>query len=418
MGAEAEDRPRPSKASLHGLDWLNFFIADVQTSFGPFVSVYLAANGWSQGTIGTVLTVGSLTGIASQLPGGALVDAVERKRVLIACALLMIAAGALIFAFSSSFVPVVAAEVLHGSTAGLVKPALAAIGLGLVGHSALSGRLGRNHRFSSFGNAATAMLMGGLGHFIAMKATFFATAALCVPALFALGRIRGHEIDYARARSASDRREPRKTARLHELWKNTRLLIFAGCLVLFQFANASILPLASERLAHQHTGVSELFTSALVVVPQVATALIATWVGHYADVWGRKPLLLAGFAVLPVRAVLFSLAPSPWYLVLVQVLAGLTAAVIGVLTPLVIADVTKGSGRYNLAQGAVGTASGIGASVSTIASGYFAQLLGDTAAFFGLAAVGLAGLLILWWFLPETHAEEAGSSSPTFRISA
>ena len=77
--ADTDGDPRPSERSLRGLDWLSFFIADVQTSFGPFVSVYLAAKGWSEGTIGTVLTVGSLTGIASQLPGGALVDAVEAQ---------------------------------------------------------------------------------------------------------------------------------------------------------------------------------------------------------------------------------------------------------------------------------------------------------------------------------------------------
>ncbi len=368
----AEDGgPRPSERSLRGLDWLNFFVADVQTGFGPFVSVYLAANGWSQGTIGTVLTVGSLTGIASQLPGGALVDAVKRKRGLIAAALAMIAAGAAIFAFSSSFPFVLVAEVLHGATAGLVKPALAAIGLGLVGHGALSRRLGRNHRYDSFGNAATAALMGALGHFVSMTATFFAAVALCLPAGWALTRIRGEEIDYSRARLASDRRQPRNTARLRELAKNHLLLIFGLCLVLFQFSNASVLPLATERLAQQHQHESELFTSALVIIPQVVTALLATWVGHRADVWGRKPLLLVGFGTLPVRAVLFSLAPSPWFLLPVQVLGGLTAAVIGVLTPLVIADLTRGTGRYNLAQGAVGTASGIGASLSTDSDWFF-----------------------------------------------
>ena len=224
-------------------------------------------------------------------------------------------------------------------------------------------------------------------------------------------RIRGEEIDYARSRSASDSRQPRKTARLHELGENKRLLVFAACLVLFQFANASILPLASERLAQQHEHQSELFTSALVLVPQAVTALIATWVGRHADTWGRKPLLLIGFGVLPVRAALFSFALSPWYLVPVQILAGLTAAVIGVLSPLVIADVTKGTGRYNLAQGAVGTASGIGASFSTIASGFFAQLLGYTSAFVALAAVGLAGLAVLWWLMPETGQSGGRASS-------
>lgn len=400
------DDPRPSARSQRGLDWLTFFIADVQTGFGPFVAVYLAAQDWSQGDIGLLLTVGGLVGVASQAPGGWLVDAVHSKRLLIAVALMLIALGALIFAFWPSRIMVFVAEVLHGSTAGVVKPSLAAIGLGLVGHRALSGRLGRNHRYDSFGNAATAALMGVLGHFVSKQVTFLVAAALCAPAAWCLTRIRGSEIDYARARAARDRQKPREAARFHELSKNGPLLVFVGVLVLFQFANASVMPLASERLGQQHGHESELVTSALVVVPQVVTALIAAWVARRADDWGRKPLLIAGFAVLPVRALLFAVAPGPWYLVAIQSLGGLTAAVIGIMTPLVIADVTRGSGRYNFAQGVAGTATGIGASVSTTASGYVAQMFGYSIGFLSLGVVGLAGLGILYWFLPETRPED------------
>lgn len=399
---------RPSERSQRGLDWLNFLIADVQTGFGPFVAVYLSTRGWSQGSIGTMLTVGGLVGIASQLPGGALVDAVRTKRLLIGLALLAIAAGALIFAFWPSPLMVLLAELLHGGTAGIVKPSLAAIGLGLVGHRALSGRLGRNHRFDSLGNALTAGLMGVLGHLVSKMATFLIAAALCVPALFALTRIRGEEIDYARARSAGKRDRPKDTARLRELLRNRRLVAFACCIVLFQFANASVMPLAAERLAQQHAYESDLVTSALVVVPQIITGLLATWVARHADLWGRKPLLLVGFGVLPVRVLLFVVAPGPWYLVPIQSLGGITAAVIGVLTPLVINDVTRGTGRYNLAQGAVGAAAGIGASVSTLAVGYLAQALGNLVGFLALAGVALAGLAVLWRALPETRPDPAG----------
>ncbi len=150
---------------------------------------------------------------------------------------------------------------------------------------------------------------------------------------------------------------------------------------------------------------SELVTAALVIVPQVVTALIAAWIARRADDWGRKPLLLLGFAALPARAVLFTFAPNPWYLLPIQALGGLTAAVIGILAPLVIADVTRGTGRYNIAQGAVGIASGIGASLSTTASGYLVQMLGYTIGLYGLAAVGLAGMGLLWWQMPETRHE-------------
>ena len=79
-------------------------------------------------------------------------------------------------------------------------------------------------------------------------------------------------------------------------------------------------------------------------MPEVVSALIASWIARRADDWGRKPLLLAGFSVLPLRGALFALAPDPWYLV-VQALGGLTTATMGVMTPLVIADLTRGTGR-------------------------------------------------------------------------
>ena len=405
------DEARPSKRSQNGLDWLNFFIADVQTGFGPFVAVYLASLNWSQGQIGLLLTVSTLASIASQAPGGALVDAAASKRLLIGGALAAIALGALLFAFFPNPLIVFSAAVLYGSTGGVIKPALSAIGLGLVGHGAFSGRIGRNQRYNAFGNAATAVLMGIVAHFTAQRTPFLVAAALCVPAAGALAGIRGGEIDYARARLARDRENPREAARLREIFKSRPLLVFIAALVMFQLADASVMPLASGRLGREHYDQSELVTASLVAVPEIVTALIAGWIARRADDWGRKPLLLAGFSVLPLRAALFALAPDPWYLVGAQALAGLTAATIGVMTPLVIADLTRGTGRYNLAQGAAGTASALGAALSTAVTGYIAQLFGYTPGFFGLAAIGATGLVFLYRFLPETNPKQRDSGA-------
>jgi MFS family permease len=407
---EEADDARPSKRSEIGLDWLNFFIADVQAGFGPFVALYLASLNWSQGQIGLLLTVSTLSSIASQAPGGALVDAAPSKRLLIGGALAAIAAAALIFTFFPNPVIVFVAALLYGSTGGVIKPALAAIGLGLVGHSAFSGRVGRNQRYNSFGNAATAVLMGTLAHFIGQSAPFLIAAGLCIPAAGALAGIHSNEIDYARARSARDREKPREAARLREIFKSRPLLIFIIVLVLFQLADASVMPLASGRLGHEHNEQSAIITASLVAIPEIVTVLIASWIARQADDWGRKPLLIVGFCILPVRAVLFALAPGPWYLPGIQVLGGLTAATLGIMIPLVIADITRGTGRYNLAQGAAGTASAIGASLSTAVSGYVVQLFGYTLAFFGLAAIGAIGLIFLCWFLPETKRRRQSGS--------
>jgi len=404
--APPANRPQaaPSARSQRGLDWLNFFVANIETAFGPFLSVYLAQHGWSQGTIGTVLTANTAVALATQTPAGALVDWMRRKRLVVAGCLALIAAGSLLIGFFPAYLPVMGGELLHGVTGGAVQSALAAIGLGLVGHRAYHTRVGRNQRFASLGAALTAAAMGVLGTFVSPGAPFLATAGLCLPALMSLSLINDAEVDYARARGAAGRTEP-GVARWHELVRERRLLVLALCLFLFQFANASMLPLASERLAADYQFESEVVTAALVVVPQLVTALIAAWVARKADEWGRKWLFSAAFVALLARAVLFALAFGPWFLVGVQVLDGLSAAVVGILVPVIVADCTKGTGRYNFSLGGVNTISGLGATASTTAVGFLAQSLGFTAAFFALAAVAAAGLATVWLKVPETVHE-------------
>ena len=183
---------------------------------------------------------------------------------------------------------------------------------------------------------------------------------------------------------------------------NSRLLIFAACVVLFHLANASMLPLVSGMLAHEGKRQAAPLVAALIIVPEVIVALLAPWVGQRAEKNGRKPLLLVGFAALPIRAMLFAVTSDPLALTAIQVLDGITGAVVGVTTPLVIADVTKGSGRFNLAQGMFGTAMGVGASLSTTLSGLIVYHFGPLAGFACLAGEGLIAFLILAIFLPET----------------
>ena len=146
---------------------MNFFLADVQTGFGTFVAFYLAHLGWSERSVGFALTLGGLAGMASQIPGGALTDALPWKRGLIAVGIVMIGAAALILALAPSYLLVMFASVLQGSTAGLVTPAIGAISLGLVGRRAMSLRTGRNYRYAAGGHAVTAALMGLVGAYFA-----------------------------------------------------------------------------------------------------------------------------------------------------------------------------------------------------------------------------------------------------------
>src|SRR5262245_34185367 len=397
--------PSPSHASLSGLDGVNFFLAGILAGFGPYVAAYLAEQKWTQENIGFALTASGLAGLLSQLPGGELLDSDRSKRAVVVAGVAIVAVSAIIIVVQPSFPLVFTALMLQGSTGGFLGPAIAAISLGLVGHAALPQRLGRNQRFASTGSLVAAALMGLIGYVLSYQAIFLTVVAL-TPALFvALARIRASDIHFGRACGAPHHHMPSQPARASRrtLWQSSGLLTFAICLSLFQFANASVLPLVVETLVYQGAERSSLMVSALIILPQIIVALMAPWVGRQAKSWGRRPLLLIGFGALPIRALLFASVTDPSLVLCLQVLDGISGAVQGVLTALVVADLTSGSGRFNLAQGIIGTASGIGASLSTTLFGLIAVSFGRTAVFVSIASVALLATLILWLFMPETR---------------
>ena len=391
--------------SPRALDWLNFFLAALLVGFGPFVASSLSDRGWSPANIGLVLTVSGLAGLLTQVPAGELIDMAKSKRTLVGTGTAAVILALLIFGLRPDLPSVFAAAVIQGTTGSIIGPAVAAISLGLVGNEALAQRLGRNQRFASIGGLTAAGFVGIIGYLTSLRDIFLVTAALGFPVLLALARIRAADIHFAQSCGAADDHptHPQRVSRA-VLFKDRRLLTFATCLFLFQVANASMLPLIGERLVHSQGRWSSLVISALVVAPQIIVALLAPWVGRTADTWGRRPLLLIGLGVVPIRSGLFALTTDPALLVVIQLLDGLTGAILGVLTALVIADITKGTGRFNLAQGLVGTLSGVGAALSTSISGVIVERLGQMAGFLGVTTVGLIAIAIFWVFMPETRS--------------
>jgi MFS family permease len=404
MGPSLNAKRGPSCTSLRGLDWFAFFVADIQTSFGPFLAVYLTTQKWTLADIGLVLTIGSLISLVGQMPGGAVVDAARSVRRAAAAAVIGIGASALVLALLPIFIIVVAARVLHAGSSCVLGPAIAAISLGLVGRAAIGERLGRNARFASIGNGLSAAVMGGLGYLLSSVAVFLVSAALAIPALIALFRIRAGEIDPAAAHGGSP--EP-KGARLSEglrlLSHNRPLLVLSGCAALFHLANSTMLPLMASTVTKQMPARATIVIAACIVVPQLVVALCSPGVGRKAQTLGRKKILLIGFIALPVRGLLLAFVSNPYLLIAVQVLDGVSAAVLGVLVPLISADVTRGTGHFNLAQGMIGTAVGVGASVSGVLTGYAADLFGTTVTFLMLAGAGAVGLISVWALMPETR---------------
>jgi predicted MFS family arabinose efflux permease len=400
--------PSPSRQSLRGLDWFIFFLADVQTGFGPFIAVYLTTQKWTQVEIGLVLSIGGVVALIGQMPGGAIVDAARSERLVAGLAVAAIAVSALGYAAWPIFLVVVAAATLHAAASCVLGPAIAAISLGLVGPNAIGERFGRNARYASLGNGVAAAVMGTCGYLLSSRSVFLVTFMLAIPTLLALSRIREREIDAAQAHGAVARENPQDDSNVSatsvfSLLRQRPLLIFAGSVLLLQLANAAMLPLMAGVVTTRSSHWAPVLIAACIIVPQAIVALTSPSVGRKAQQWGRRPLLLLGFAALAIRGVLFATVHDPYLLVAVQVFDGVTAAVFSVMVPLIVADVAFGSGRFNLAQGIVGTATGIGASLSTVLAGYVSDKFGSSVAFFGLAAVAAAGLAMIWFVMPETR---------------
>jgi MFS family permease len=397
-------RQRPPKTrAARGLDLLNFFIAGEQTGFGPFVAVYLTARHWTQVEIGFALSLGTITAMVSQVPAGVLVDALRVKRTAVAAAIVAVGLSALLLAIWPASLPVLTAQVLHGFASCMLTPAIAAVSLALVGHATLGERIGRNARFAALGNGLAAAVMGLLGSYVAERAVFVLTVVLCVPALATLPFIDAKPVPPPRR--AKTRRAG--LAELVKLLTHRSLLVFCACAALFQLADSAMLPIAAGELTQRQGTHADLIIAACILAPQGVVALLSPWVGRTAERLGRRPLLLLGWASLPLRGVLLALLPNPYLVVAVQALSGVSGAVFGVMLPVIADDVTHGARRFNLCIGIFGLAGTAGAVLSTTLAGFLADVAGDRIAFLGMAAAGLAGTALVWLAMPETASIEA-----------
>jgi MFS family permease len=400
----------PPDQGLRALDWLNFFIANLQTGFGPFIAVYLTGDKWTQAEIGVALSVNAAVTMLAQVPAGAFVDWLPHKRLAAALGLCTIATSAVLLALFPTKLPVMLAQALHGFSSCVLVPAIAAITLNRVGRRAFAERLGRNARFAAIGSAAGAAMMGAAGTYLSSDAVFWLAAALAVPALLAV-------------QAMPPRIPPRETARVAATdppasertpgWRvllDRRLLAFALCIVLFQFANAAMLPLAGAEVTRMAGDGANLIIAACLVVPQAVVALLSPGVGRAAERIGRRPVLVLGFLALPARGLLFATVASPPLIVGAQVLDGIGGAVAGVLVPLVAADLTRGTGRFNLCMGAIGLAVGVGATLSTAVAGGLAGQFGSSVAFLALAVAGALAVATVLMGMPETRPAPAHPS--------
>jgi MFS family permease len=407
--------PRGSARSLRALEWLNAIVADVRAGVGPYLAIYLrASRHWDPEQIGLAMSAMDLASVLGQTPAGALTDRARDKRLLVVAAAVGVAAGSLLVVHSQHVPPVIAAQAVIGAMAALFPTAIAAITLGLVGPVRLPRQVGRNETWNHAGNIATAILAGLIGSYLAPEGIFYLVVALSIATIAVVLTIPGREIDPMEARGALDTEGLTHVSSVRALLMDRRIGIFGLCAVLFHFANAAMLPLVGQVLSLGKDHRAPLYMSACIITAQFVMVPVAAWAGRACAVYGRKWVLMIGFSVLPIRGVLYTLTADPIALIAVQVLDGVGAGIFGVASVLVVADLTRGTGRFNLTNGAIGTATSLGASLSHVVSGLIVQHVGYDAAFLALSAVASIAVGCLWIAMPET-SDARRSEAPSAR---
>ncbi|MFJ2527375.1 MFS transporter [Pseudomonas helmanticensis] len=398
----AADLDRRNNLSL---DSLNFFLADVRDGLGPYLAIYLlAVHHWEPASIGLVMTIAGVAALITQTPAGAWVDNSRRKRALIAIAALLVTGSCLLLPFVTSFTWVALTQTLSAMAASIFAPAICAITLGMTGPRAFTRRTGRNETFNHAGNACAALLAGVFAYLFGPVAVFYLMAAMALASVIAIACVSPAAIDHDQARGLdpadTGHRQP---SGLSVLLGNRPLLLFAICCALFHLANAAMLPLVSQKLAQTNLQMATPLTSACIVAAQLVMVPAALLVGAKADLWGRKPLLLAGFLILPLRGVLYTLSDDAYWLVAVQLLDGVGAGLFGALFPIMVKDLTQGTGHFNISLGALTTVFGLGAALSNGLAGFVVQEAGYSAAFLTLAAIAAVAVVLLGIGVPETQ---------------
>ena len=396
------------KSVKHKLDALNFFLADVRDGLGPYLAIYLLTERkWDEASIGAVMSLAALAGILAQTPAGALIDRSRAKRGWIAAAAVGVTAACLTLPIVDQFPFVAATQVLAHAAGSIFAPGVAALSLGIVGLGAFARRIGRNEAFNHAGNAAAAAIAGISAYFFGPVTVFWLIAAMALASVAATLSIPRDAIDDDIARGLSDETAENPDSRdqpsgYRVLLTCRPLLIFAVATVLFHFSNAAMLPLVGQKLALVNRNLGTTLMSVCIIAAQIVMVPVAMLVGHKADAWGRKPIFAAALAVLALRGVLYPISDDPYWLVSVQLLDGVGAGIFGALFPLVVADLTHGTGHFNVSQGAIATATGVGAGLSTGVAGFIVVKAGYDAAFLSLAAIAGIGLGLFAAMMPET----------------
>ena len=372
---------------------------------------YTAVRHWNPGQIGTLIACQSIAGVLIQAPVGYWVDESRHKKLLTGAAGIAVALGALGIVLLPSFWAQIAVQIVIGCAVTIFPAATAAFALGMVEKDQFAGRVARNEVFTHGGNVAFAVAAGAVGTVLALQGIFYGAAIFAAGMAPSVYFINEKDVSYEAARAGDEGADPKaEPQRQHwrELLRDKRIVTFAIAVVVFYCANAATLPLVGEILSSQKHGKQSAWQVAAAVV--VAEAVMVGGLGgkrQASGIVGAQAAVSGGLCLSCFAKCAHRCSHNEYYLIGLQTLDGVAMAIYGVLLTLVTADLARGTGRFNLLQGAVQSAMGLGGVLSNSIFGWVAKSLSFNASFLGLAAVAAAGGLFYQFRMPETKPGKA-----------
>ncbi|MGN6086252.1 MFS transporter [Trinickia sp.] len=376
---------------------VSFCAADVQAGAGPFLGIYLQAHGWHADTIGTILTIGAIVGMAVTAPAGALVDALYHRRAVVVGASAMTIVAAALMWLSHGYWPIMAAQIATAVAGSAMGPALTGLTLGMMGRRSFDRQYGRNQVANHAGNIAAAALSGAAGWWLGMSYVFVLSAifgVVCIASVLLIPARAVHR-HYARGLAHEDEKD-RSEARAQSvrvLLQNRPLLLLAIALAAFSLGNSAMLPLYSLAVAATHRGLASQITAANIVTSQIVMLIAAMFACRLIRRWGVWWVIFATLATLPLRGLTAAWLTTPWGIAPVQIFDGLGSGLQSVAVPALVVHLLHGSGRVNLGLGTLLAIEGAGGCLSPLLGGWLANRFGFSVAFLvlgGLSVVSLA----------------------------
>lgn len=392
---------------------INVFTGDIQGGLGPFLGTWLAGiDGWTPARVGLVTTVVGIGALLLSGPFGALVDRLGRPRLLIGLACAAILAGTLLLLPARAFATVLSAQMLAAAGGTLLLPAVTALTLGMVGKDAFPRQQGRNQAFNHVGILAAAAIIGLGTRTTGPAIAFWVLGAMAALAILATATTPAGAFNARRAAGwTEDADDAPARSPLRQIFGNRKLLVLALALALFNLGSGGMLSLLGQKLVATAAD-AQSWVARYVMVAQLVMIPVALFAGSLADRRGRRQLLVAACAVLPVRAAISAFVDDPVWLVTAEILDGVASGIIGVAVPVVVADLTWGSGRTQTALGSLNAVQGIGGALSAWYGGLAQAWLGWTGAFLALGAPAVAALALVLWLDTTTESPRGGSPAP------